>query len=62
MAYHVSSSKMAHYSHEGLYAIILILAAAVMMVGAYLTLRPLFTSDLTVHAPARSAPDDVTPI
>ncbi len=64
MASHISlsPSKMVHDSHEGLYAIILILAAIVMMGGAYLTLRPLFTSDLSAHAPTRSAPDDVTPI
>jgi hypothetical protein len=64
MASHVSlsPSKMVPDSHEGVYAIILILTAAAMMGGAYLTLRPLFSSDLAVHAPARSAPDDITPI
>ena len=58
----LSPNKMAPNSREGLYAIILILTAAAMMSGAYLTLRPLFSSDLAVHAPTRSAPDDVTPI
>jgi len=64
MASHISFSysKWARDSHEGLYAILLVLAAALIFGGAYLTLRPLFTSDLSVHAPAQSAPDDVTPI
>ncbi len=64
MAGHVSLSpgRLAHGTHEGLYAIILILIAAVVFGGAYLTLRPQFISGLAVHVPARSAPDDVTPI
>lgn len=64
MASHVSisPSKLADDNHEGLYAIILILAAAVILGGAYLTLRPLFSSDMSAHTPAQSAPDDITPI
>ncbi len=58
----LSSSKMVHDIHVGLYAVILVLAVTAIMAGAYLTMRSLFEADQSVQAPAQLAPDDITPI
>ncbi len=58
----LSSSKMARDSGVGLSVVLIILAAAAFMIGAYFEMRSLFQADLPAHPPALSAPDDVTPI